>query len=71
VHESSAIPIYGGFCLVPGSGIIGGSLERRELEGKQAGEWRFGLARRQGSRSDRHTLEYQRLRCLTGEKLIA
>src|SRR6267154_1811491 len=46
LHESSAIPIYGGFLpSFPGSGIIGGSLERRELEGKQAGEMALRILR--------------------------
>jgi PAS domain S-box-containing protein len=46
LHKSSAIPIYGGFLpSFPGSGIIGGSLERRELEGKQAGEMALRILR--------------------------
>ncbi len=46
LHESSAIPIYSGFLpSFPGSGIIGGSLERRELEGKQAREMALRILR--------------------------
>jgi PAS domain S-box-containing protein len=46
LHKSSAVPIYGSFLpSFPGSGIIGGSLERRELEGKQAGEMALRILR--------------------------